>query len=208
MENLTQGHMNVDEIVAILPDASDAMAGAERWLMCRDQAEMLTEAVEDVLKRADREFTQAYLDHRIRSESALRRETMGMVFDVATLLLGGRGQERSKRDIKTIKLPKVVIAVGPEGIPDDIRVVNVSEVAKQEGKVDGMVERDLVSDGYVLLGVEGFKELTSWLQLEVMSGLVCLPYHPTTVGAKRPLTLFSKPRFQLPSQNSLESSIS
>ena len=184
MENLTQGHPNVDAIVAILPAADEAMAGAERWLRCRDQAKLLTESVGDVLKRAEREMTQAYFDHRIRSESARRLETMGMVFDIAALLLGGRGQARSKREIKTPMVPRVVIAVGPEGIPVDMSVVNISELAEQEGKADSWVERHLADKGYVLLTIERFKVLASWLQPEVLSGKASLPYHPATGGSE------------------------
>lgn len=187
MENLTQDHTNVDAIVESLTEAAEAMAGADRWLRCRDQVKLLTGAVENVLGRAEREMGLAHLDYQIRSESAFRAQTVGMLFDLATVLLSNGSQVPSKREIKSPRVPSVVIAVGPEGIPDDMSVVNVSELADQLGQAEDWVERNLEEDGNVLLPIEGFKDLASWLQIEVLSGTTFLPYHPATVGPRNPL---------------------
>ena len=180
MENLTRGDTNIDAIIEILPETAEAMAVAERWLRSRDQVKLLTGAVEDVLNRAEREMALAHLDYQIRSESARRAQIVEMLFDLGTMLMSVKGQLPSNREIKTPSVPRVVIAVGPEGIPDDMSVVNVSELADQLGQVEDWVERNIEEDGNVLLPIEGFKELASWLQVEVLSGRVSLPYHPPT----------------------------
>jgi hypothetical protein len=199
MENLTRGDTNINAIIVILPEAAEAMAVAERWLRSRDQVKLLTGAVEDVLNRAEREMALAHLDYQIRSESAFRAQTVGMLLDLGTMLMSVKGQVPSKREIKTPSMPRVVIVVGPEGIPVDMSVVNVSELADRVGEAEDWVERKFEEDGNMLLPIEGFKELASWLQIEVLSGTTFLPYHPATVGPQKPVIMFSKPKSQLPS---------
>ena len=162
MENLTRGDTNIDVIIAILPEAAESMAVAERWLRSRDQVKLLTGAVEDVLNRAEREMALAHLDYKIRSESACRAQTVGIIFDLATVLLSNGSQVPSKRETKSPRVPRMVIAVGSEGIPDDMSVVNVSELADQLGEAEDLVERNLKEDGNVLMPIEGFKDLASW----------------------------------------------
>jgi len=139
----------------------------------------LTDAVEDVLTQAQRELAQAHLEYRIKSENALKQESVDLVINAAIMLFGCRVPSRSKRAAKTPRLGKVLIVVGPEGVPEGVRVVNVSELAEREGRTDGEIERTFAEKGHVLFTIEEFKPLASWLKKEVLCGRAALPYHPT-----------------------------
>ncbi len=172
------GHQKVDAILKALSSFADALAEAEQWLSCRDQVKQLKVAVENVLTQAQRVLAQALLDYRIASEYALKQQTVDLVVNAATLIFGGRVPLPSKRTAKTPRLGKVVIVVGPGGLPEDLLVVNVSDLAEQEGKTDKEIERALADNGQRLFNLEEFKTFASWLTEEVLCGRASLPYHP------------------------------
>ena len=140
--------------------------------------EAVMEAVQRVLTQAQRVIALAHRDYRIQSENALKQELVGLAVNGAITLFGGRTPSRFKRTSKTPKLGKVLIAVGPEGISEDLNVVNVSALAESGGKTDREIERAFADKGHVLITVEEFKHLVSWLKREVLSGRAALPYHP------------------------------
>ena len=114
MGNLTKGYQKADAISKALPAVAKVLAEAERWLSCRDQVKQLTEAVESVLTQAQRVLAQAHRDYRIKSENALKQESVDLVINAAIILFGGRVPSRSKLTSKTPRLGKVLIAVASE----------------------------------------------------------------------------------------------
>jgi len=176
MGSLTTGQQIVDAILEVLPTFGDSLAEAERWLSCRDQVKQLTVAVENILTQGRRVIHQASLDYKIKSDNALLQQSVDLAVTAITILIRGRVVSRSERTAKAPRLGKVVIAVGPEGLPEDLMVVNVSDLAEQEGKTDKDVERVLSDDGQRLFNIEEFKVLASWLAVEVLCGRVSLPY--------------------------------
>jgi hypothetical protein len=178
MGNLTKGHPKIDAILMAVPTLADALTEAAQWLSCRDQVKQLTDGVESVLTQAQRAQNQANLDYRIKSETALRRELVDLAINAAFWVFDGRAPSRSERASTGPRLGEVLIAVGPGGLPEDSEVVNVSELAQQEGKTDGEIQRTFSEKGHVLFTVEELKPLVSWLKEEVLSGRVSLPYHP------------------------------
>ena len=189
MGRLTTVQQKVDAILEILPTFADSLAEAERWLSCRDQVKLLTVAVENILTQARRVQGQALLDYRIASEYALKQQTVALVVNASILIFGGRVPLTSQRTAKTPRLGKVVIAVGPGGLPEDLLVVNVSDLTQQEGKTEKEIEDAFAEKGQVLLTVEEFKPLANWLREEVLSGRSTLPYHPARTIPARPLRL-------------------
>lgn len=184
MGNLVMGHQKLDGILKALPAFADALAEAEQWLSCRDQVKLLTVAVENILTQAQRVLAQALLDYRIASDYALKQQIVDLVVNASILMFGGRVRLPSQRTPRTPGLGKVVIAVGPGGLPEDLLVVNVSDLAEQEGKTDKEIERALAEKGKSLFNIEEFKTLASWLTEEVLCARASLPNHP-----ERPRTL-------------------
>lgn len=160
-----------------LPTLANALAEAEQWLSCRDQVKQLAEAVEKVLTQAQRVLAQAHLKYRIESANVLKQKSVDLVVNASILIFGGRMPSPSKRTSKATSLGKVLIAVGPEGLPEDLSVVNVPELAEREGTTDREIERAVADKGHVLFAVEEFKPLASWLKEEVLCGRAALPYH-------------------------------
>ena len=56
-------------------------------------------------------------------------------------------------------------------------MVNVSHLAREEGRSETEVEQALVAQGYALFYSEEFKRLVAWLGREVLQGRIRLPYH-------------------------------
>ena len=177
MGNL-RDHQRVDEMLKVLPELAGALAEAERWLSCRDQEKQLTGAVEGILIQAQRVLAQAHLDYRSKSENVLKVESAELAVNAVIMLFGGRAPTRSKRASKTLRLGKVLISVGPEGMPGDLSVVNVSDLAERERTTDREIERAFTDKGHVLFTIEEFKPLASWLKEEVLCGRAALPFHP------------------------------
>ena len=119
-------------------------------------------AVENVLTQARRVLHQARLDYKIKSDNALLQQSVDLAVTAITILIRGRVVSRSKRPATAPRLGKVVIGVGPEGLPEDLMVVDVSDLAEQKGKTDKDVERVLSDDGQRLFNIEEFKVLASW----------------------------------------------
>ena len=178
MGSLTTGQQKVDAILEILPKFADSLAEAERWLSCRDQVKQLTVAVENILTQAHLAQEKANLDFRIGSETASKQKIVNLAIYAAFWMFDGRAPSRSDKASPAPRLGKVVIAVGPGGLPEDLMVVNVSEVAEREGTTDGQVEAAYAEKEHVLFTVEEFKSMVSWLKDEVLSGRVSLPYQP------------------------------
>ena len=179
MGDLTQGHRKVDAILVAIPTLADALTEAERWLSCRDQVKQLTDAVENALTQAQRALDQANLEYRSKSETASRQKMVNLAFHAAFWMFDGRAPSRSEKASPAPRPGKVVIAVGPGGLPEDLMVVNISELAEQEGKTDGEIKAAYADKRHVLFTVEEFKPMVSWLKEEVLSGRVSLPYHPS-----------------------------
>lgn len=189
MGSLTTGQQIVDAILEVLPTFADSLAEAERWLSCRDQVKQLTVAVENVLTQARRVLHQARLDYKIKSDNALLQQSVDLAVTATTILIRGRVVSRSELTAKAPRLGKVVIAVGPGGLPEDLLVVNVSDLAQQEGKTEKEIEDAFADKGQVLLTVEEFKPLANCHREEVLSGRSTLPYHPARSLPARPLRL-------------------
>ena len=165
------------ELEVELPALSAAMARASEWLSCRDQERDLEEATQQVLQRVQAAFSEEIVMQLHHFEQAADREALGLLADVANLILRQRIQPKAlTREQPPFR--RVLVAAGPGGIPGDLEVVNVSNLARREGMSEAEVEQALVAQGYALLTSEEFKSLVTWLRQEVLEGRIRLPYHP------------------------------
>ena len=172
------GRPNAWELEVGLPALSAAMARASEWLSCRDQVRDLEEATQEVLQRVQAAFSVEILMQQHHFEQSADREALGLLTDVAKLLLGQGIQPRPLKARERPPFRRVVVAVGPGGFPGDLEVVNVSHLAREEGLSETEVQHALVAQGYALFYPEEFKRLVAWLGREVLEGRIRLPYHP------------------------------
>jgi len=69
----------------------------------------------------------------------------------------------------------VMVCVGPKGLPDDVRVVSIAELARKSKRLESEVTSELQKRGYLLLGEKAFSLLIDRLVDAVREGRLRLP---------------------------------
>ncbi len=69
----------------------------------------------------------------------------------------------------------VLICVGPKGIPDDVQVVSISQLARESKREESEVIDELQRHGYLLFSEKVFSLLIEKLACEVQEGRLHLP---------------------------------
>jgi hypothetical protein len=69
----------------------------------------------------------------------------------------------------------VMVCIGPKGLPDDVRCVSISQLARESGRPQPETINKLREDGYLLLGQEEFSALIDKLIGDVREGRLSLP---------------------------------
>ena len=70
----------------------------------------------------------------------------------------------------------MAVAVGPKGIPDDVRTVSLSRVARETGRTESEVRAALESRGYRIMMPDEFLRLLEELKEKVLGGTASLPF--------------------------------
>jgi len=70
----------------------------------------------------------------------------------------------------------VVVAVGSKGIPDDVRTVSLSRVARETGRTESEVRAALESRDYRIMMLDEFLRLLEELKEKVLGGTATLPF--------------------------------
>lgn len=69
----------------------------------------------------------------------------------------------------------VMVCVGLKGLPDDVRVVSISELARKSNLSDSETIQELQKRGYLLFSQEAFSRLIDKLVIDVREGRLHLP---------------------------------
>jgi len=69
----------------------------------------------------------------------------------------------------------VMVWVGPEGVPDDIGIVSISELARKSDRPESEIIQKLREGGYLLFTQEAFSSLIDKLAIDVREGRLALP---------------------------------
>ena len=140
MEDLEKAKARATELVESLPVISAAMVQASELLFRGDQNRALETAAGEVLKQAKAAFSGEILEQHLYLQQSADGEAFGLLTDLGKIILGGRIQPKPPRPREHPPFGRVRIAVGPGGIPKDMAVVKVSQVARQEGLSEGEVD--------------------------------------------------------------------
>ena len=75
------------------------------------------------------------------------------------------------------KIPfgSVFVAIGQEGLPENVEVAPISRLARESNKTEMEVKASWKHDGYVLVSPEQFAMLLNKVEQAVLDGSVCLP---------------------------------
>jgi hypothetical protein len=79
---------------------------------------------------------------------------------------------------------KVMVEIGPEGLPDGVAVVMISRLARQYGISESQVEQELQAQGLILMKSEDFCHFIDSLEQEVLDGTVSLPISPGQIRSE------------------------
>ena len=74
---------------------------------------------------------------------------------------------------------RVVVAIGPRGVPDDVRVVSVSGLARELGQPEKSVLAALSKAGCLVFDPQAFYRALQELEENVLQGTLALPVAPT-----------------------------
>jgi len=69
----------------------------------------------------------------------------------------------------------VMACIGPNGLPDDTRVVSVSQLARESNRMESEIVQRLDENGYLLFSAEVFSSLIDKLVVNVRQGKLLLP---------------------------------
>ena len=108
----------------------------------------------------------------------------GAVFIFGSLFMAAKGRKdafetraRLAGSVLSREIPfdLVLIAVGKEGLPEDVKIIPASCFARESNKTESEIEMSWKYDGYLLLTPEQFVELLDKVVQAVLDGSLCLP---------------------------------
>ena len=76
---------------------------------------------------------------------------------------------------KKIPFGSVFVAIGKEGLPEDVEVAPISRLARESNKSELEVEMSWKHDGSILMSPEEFAELLDKVEREILDGSASLP---------------------------------
>jgi hypothetical protein len=69
----------------------------------------------------------------------------------------------------------VMVCIGPKGLPDDVRGVSISQMARESGRLESQIISKLREDGYLLFSEHIFSLLIDGLSTQIREGKLNLP---------------------------------
>ena len=69
----------------------------------------------------------------------------------------------------------VMVCIGPKGLPDDVRAISISQLARESNRLESQITNKLQEDGYLLFSQEAFSLLVDKLIGDVREGQLSLP---------------------------------
>jgi len=76
---------------------------------------------------------------------------------------------------KKIPFGRVLIGIGKGGLPEDLKIINVSRFARESNKTEPEVETSWKHDGYLLMTPQVFTQALDKVEREILDGSLSLP---------------------------------
>jgi len=70
---------------------------------------------------------------------------------------------------------RVMVCVGPKGLPDDAKAISISQLARDSNRLEPEIVNGLQGNGYLLFSEDLFSSLIEKLVADVRRGKLCLP---------------------------------
>ena len=195
LEGLEAWHGEAVEQLTALEGLAEALAlGAER-LHRRDQARRLSTLRATVQEKVSLLEEAEVEDQRRFEEGKLLDGVLQFAIGGLAAALRRSSQHplsaaaRRAREALSQSAPfgRVVVLVGPGGVPDGVAVVSLSELAREARRTEAEAEGALRRKGFVVLTPQAFTKGLDLLVQEVLGGVAALPVpadHLRSVGAR------------------------
>jgi len=86
------------------------------------------------------------------------------------------GKQMIQSDVPSDKpFGTVVVAIGHEGLPDDVEVVPLSRLARESDRSESDVGAEMQAGGSILMTHDDFCQLLGKLEKKVLDGILTLP---------------------------------
>jgi len=159
----------------------------------RDQAVSLQNLTERIMREVQHlEAIEAVASNKFKE----RRLTRGALsFAVGTLFAAIAGERdplsRGARSIQPAlgqRAPfgTVLVAVGKDGLPDDVKVVLLSRFARDSNRSESEISDIIRERGYLLIAPQIFAALVDKLESRVLDGSVSLPVSIGNIASELP----------------------
>jgi hypothetical protein len=155
-------------------------AGEQTRLEWEDEASSLKALYRTIVEQLDRmKFSESFACYG-DSKANLAFSVTGLA---AKIIVATTKNQRARNVVTNIfdteghKKPfgTVMVCVGPKGLPDDVKGISISQLARESGRPEREVANKLQDDGYLLFSEEAFSTLIDRLIGDVREGKLRLP---------------------------------
>ena len=163
-----------------------------------DEASRLKAVYSTVVEQLERvkcsESSASYAQSQINQTASAF--TLGMSLGRAMVSKGNRLStfSNSLRSVSNKKPPfgNVMVCIGPGGLPGDVEVISISQLARESNRSESETIQELRKQGYLLFNQEAFSRLIDKLVIDVREGRLHLPIPIETLTGVETLRLEDK----------------
>ncbi len=163
-----------------------------------DEASRLKAVYNAVVEQLDRvecsESSASYAQSQVNQTASMF--TLGMSLGRSMVSKGNRLStfSNSLSSVSNKKPPfgNVVVCIGPGGLPGDVEVVSISQLARESNRPETETIQELRKRGYLLFNQEAFSRLIDKLVIDVREGRLHLPIPIETLPEAETLRLETK----------------
>ncbi len=163
-----------------------------------DEASRLKAVYNAVVEQLDRvecsESSASYAQSQVNQTASMF--TLGMSLGRSMVSKGNRLStfSNSLSSVSNKKPPfgNVVVCIGPGGLPGDVEVVSISQLARESNRPESEIIQKLQKGGCLLSSQERFSRLIDKLVIDVREGRLYLPIPVETLTGAETLRLETK----------------
>lgn len=167
---------------AALKPLSDSLERESKWLFRYDQSVRLR-----YLKASIMHKVSDALEDEARASSAFPvgdLVTGVMAFTTSLGIMAITGQKKkpwilelllNNKQSRRRPFGKVLLALGPQGLPDGVEVITLSRLAREGGVSESEASDELQAKGHILMTPEDFYSFLGRLEPKVLDGTISLP---------------------------------
>jgi uncharacterized coiled-coil protein SlyX len=178
---------------AVVEELGPVLDQCAKSVLRRDQAVHLHALSTRIMREVDdAQMTEVVASNEF-SKRKLRRGALSFAAGALLAAIAGQGDSLSRgaRLVQPVlgqKVPfgTVLVAVGKDGLPDDVNVVSLSRLARDSNRSESEISDVLRERGYLLIAPKIFAALVDKLESRVLDGSMSLPVSIGNLSSELP----------------------